>query len=149
MFEEANQITMQSDVLPTEILTHIISFLPLDEDVLMNLRMWPIHDLHLTGLVSNVFKSIADDDSSWKSVLHDRYPLSKNIMTKNLRWAYYQMALYYKQNKKKRPHAESNRTIEKRVLICGAGGVGCSALLIQFVQGVWVTEYDLLLFILH
>jgi hypothetical protein len=82
---------------------------------------------------------IAEDDKHWERLLQNRYPMSASIVSKRFRWSFYQMAEYLKQNRKSKPPRNCDTgeldVRYAKVLICGAGGVGCTAIVKHFIEG--------------
>jgi hypothetical protein len=113
------------DRIPREIISHIVSFLSLDEKTILN---WES--------ISKQFYSVAEQH--WVTLWNTKNPSAQ--LRKNHRFGCLQLFAYRQQHTR---NSRNNYNInEVKIVIAGAGGVGKSALTIRYVQDAFVAMYD-------
>ncbi|KAL0478840.1 hypothetical protein AKO1_008245 [Acrasis kona] len=108
----------------TDVIATIASYLDLQAKEATNLI-----------LVSKQFQIVFESDAVWYKIWNARYPLYSGAITKNYKFCYSELNIYWSKVK--------NRSkSDVKVYVMGAGGVGKSTLIIKLTTGHYVEEYD-------
>ncbi len=90
--------------------------------------------------MSNTLKTVADDDRIWRNVLFNTYPSCQKYITRNFRWVFIKVTKYNADQRLE--HSLKQSCFTHKIVIGGAGGVGCTAIIKHFVENIFPIEYD-------
>ncbi|KAL0485711.1 rasC [Acrasis kona] len=96
-----------------------------------------VKETYKLSTVNKQFQEIFNSDFVWSYIWKNKYPMQQNVLNGNFKFCYHQMYLFQKTS----PHRKDvNKDI--KVVVTGGGGVGKSALVIRYVSGQFIYEYD-------
>jgi Cdc6-like AAA superfamily ATPase len=125
--------------IPDEIVQLILSF-----------STCSLNEYATISLVSKQFHTTVTSDLFWKPLWTNLYPHSENYVRDDFYATYISTRrqqcedpLFYAYNKKQ------GRLNDIKLIVLGADGVGKSTLTVQYVNGVFITEYDPTMFVFN
>ncbi|KAL0482523.1 hypothetical protein AKO1_014412 [Acrasis kona] len=97
-----------------------------------------LKDVLNLNLVSKQYQQIFDSDPVWSQIWKNKYPLQPDAFSENFKFCYSQLHLLQKTTKvKTTPQQEDIKTV-----VLGSGGAGKSCLVVRYIVGQYVAEYD-------